>query len=489
MVWNGKLFFVEESSFRGMFAVGSYFRDFRLGGREDQAWKKPAVKSRSPHDRLTWLGVRETVRPYLRWVYYQAFPTRRPEYFKQCWKQPWSELKTDNRSLPESFRSPGALPDVLFFPMCDWHTRTQRSQQMARLLAGRGHRCVYFNPHLGLEYILPYALEKESRIAELHPRILEAHVHLPREHAYHRRLLTQDETERVYGAAHRLIAAASIYTAVQMVSLPIWLDAALALRRDFGFPIVYDCHDHLAGFENISGEIVARERDLLREADMVVFSSQRLQEVVTARCPEIATRSVMVRNAGAKWPERPAAARPAGSRPRAGYVGSLDHWFDVDLLDHAAGQLPQVEFQLVGRVEHARVHRLRRHRNVQFTGEVRHEALPEYLSQLDLALIPFALNELTRATNPIKLYEYFSFGLPVVSTRLPEVERYGDLVYIADTPSQFSQQINRALSEDAAPLRARRQAVLEDENWPRRAAEMQDAISRLVSPSGSRISA
>src|ERR1051325_8718422 len=90
------------------------------------------------------------------------------------------------------------------------------------------------------------------------------------------------------------------------------------------------------------------------------------------------------------------------------------------------------------------------------------------MAQWNAALIPFLRNDLTRATNPIKLYEYLSVGLPVVSTRLPEIERYRDLIYLADTPEEFASQLQRAVEEDGAVLRARRAAFAKRETWAER---------------------
>ena len=45
--------------------------------------------------------------------------------------------------------------------------------------------------------------------------------------------------------------------------------------------------------------------------------------------------------------------------------------------------------------------------------------VPAYCAGFDVGLIPFVLNELTRNVNPIKLREYLSAGLPVVSSAIP----------------------------------------------------------------------
>ena len=378
---------------------------------------------------------------------------------------------------------PGLEPDVLFFPMTGWHTRIQRSQQLARALAASGHRCIYINPHLGCEHLRPYLADRHSWISVLLPRILEFHIHLPREHVLHRRLLSADESRRVLAAVGELVAVLRIPSAVQLVSFPIWLDAAKWLRDLFGFPIVYDCHDYLGGFENVAPEIIHKEAELFEACDLVTFSARSLMESTIAAFSCVRTKAALVRNAADASHFRSQAQQPgvvADPAKVIGYAGSLDHWFDVEAVRHAARERPDWKFLLVGRIEDPRITTLRDCPNVEFAGEVPYAELPKYVATFRVAMIPFLRNRLTLAANPIKLYDYFSLGLPVVSTRLPEVKLYWDLVYLADNPSDFSAQIARAIKESDPSLRERRMTVAQGESWLCRAKEWLGVFDRQV---------
>jgi glycosyltransferase involved in cell wall biosynthesis len=274
----------------------------------------------------------------------------------------------------------------------------------------------------------------------------------------------------------KLLNELGVRQAVLFVSFPIWFEAARLLRDAFRFPLVYDCHDYLAGFQNVASDIVGMETRMLEACDLVIFSSEHLMETTTARFPQVREKSLLARN-GVDPVQFHAEHNSAADV--AGYVGSLDHWFDVASVERAARDHPDWTFRLIGRIEDPRVERLRECPNVDLTGEIRHADLPAQMASFRAGLIPFLRTPLTMAANPIKLYEYFGLGLPVVSVSLPEVENYRDLVYLADSPCAFSGQLARALVEDDPALRARRVAIAERESWRSRATQLLEAFRAL----------
>lgn len=83
-----------------------------------------------------------------------------------------------------------------------------------------------------------------------------------------------------------------------------------------------------------------------------------------------------------------------------------------------------------------------------------------------MGLAPFVVNELTEAVNPIKLREYLSAGLPVVSTPLPEI--YGDdsRVRVAEAADAFAAAVTDILSSLAGPeQRAEAARSMAPESW------------------------
>ena len=430
---------------------------------------------------LSLLGLlKETVRPYyLRWMYFKLRPDRRPPAFEDCWRYPFDRLSEAVR-LPEST---SILPDLLFYPMTDWHTRFQRTQHLARALASLGYRSIYINPHLGREFETTPLFDKFPRLARLEQNVFELHVRLPREPVFHERLLSPREEEMVWAAIDRVLPkpvptnprSLTRPPAIQVLSFPLWLGVAQRFRAQSGFPIVYDCHDLLSGFHNIGEGLIRAEADLLAAADLVLFSSQGLMD----RYPAV-KRRMLVRNAvtATRFPSETVSRRPEPLV--AGYVGALDSWFDVEAVEASARLNPECRFILVGRVEYDPILRLKSLPNVEFVGEIPHERVPEWLAQFRIALIPFRINPLTLMTNPIKLYEYFSCGLPVVSTPLPEAQAMGELVYVGASPAEFARQVSEALREDDLRQRSRRREIARQESWAARAHAIRAEFAALM---------
>jgi glycosyltransferase involved in cell wall biosynthesis len=434
--------------------------------------------------RIADLLASEFLRPYsTRWLYFGLLGRPRPAYLTDCWRYPWSPFPSAAaRSL---FARPPRGPDLLFLPMTDWHARTQRTQHLALALAAAGHRCFYLNPHLGFEFPGVCGLHRGHRISVLAPQLFELHLRLPREPVIHHRLPTLRENKILADGLRHVAQVSKDVGLVQVVSLPFWLDVSLALREAFGCPIVYDCHDFLGGFSRVARQVVERELELFRHCNLALFSSQPLMDAKLEQLPWLRGKSLLIRNAAgagdcASAEERPQAATGPHPSKRIGYAGALDHWFDVAAVSEAARRRPEWEFVLIGRVEDPAVLQLGELPNVKLLGEVPYSELRVHLAGFDVALIPFVRNELTVAANPIKLYEYFGYGLPVVSSNLPEVRMFGDLVYISRDARDFAEKVEAAAAERDPSARRRRIAVASHETWTARALALQAAFARLM---------
>src|SRR3569832_1585860 len=99
-------------------------------------------------------------------------------------------------------------------------------------------------------------------------------------------------------------------------------------------------------------------------------------------------------------------------------------------------------------------------------------------------MIPYRLYERMPFVNPIKLREYLSAGLPVVSTSVPEVQKYAAWCSIADDPDAFVAAIEKELAGDSPERRRARSEAMKAETWPIRVAEVSRTIAEVARKKG-----
>ena len=255
--------------------------------------------------------------------------------------------------------------------------------------------------------------------------------------------------------------------AIAYVMIPSWATVASKARNRWGWPVIYDCMDEWEGFPGIRSAILQGERELVRDCDLLVVTARRLYDKWKGAGRPI----VLARNAAdtSFFLER---CRPNNLlnalQQVVGYYGAIADWFDVELLAYAAQSRPNLTFVLVGGVFNVDVGALTSLPNVRLLGQQPYNTMPQYLYHFDACVIPFKINPITEATDPVKLYEYFTVGKPVIATAMPKLVPYRDLVYIAKDRNEFVVQIDAALSEKDTDLINRRKAMAVEHTWAAR---------------------
>jgi glycosyltransferase involved in cell wall biosynthesis len=169
--------------------------------------------------------------------------------------------------------------------------------------------------------------------------------------------------------------------------------------------------------------------------------------------------------------------RPAGSRPVVGYVGSLDDRLDYELLTSIAEGAPDLEFLFVGPILDPACTTLSLLENVRMVGPAaRYEDLPEWLSQMDVGLIPFVKNEFTANIYPMKINEYLAAGKPVVRTRFADLPSFDTMVDVADTAGEFLLAIRNACADNSSEVVSIRKAFAALNSWESRVVLFENVI-------------
>ncbi|MBI2104123.1 MAG: YdcF family protein [Candidatus Omnitrophica bacterium] len=240
---------------------------------------------------------------------------------------------------------------------------------------------------------------------------------------------------------------------------------------------VYYCIDDFASSSPQAKRIRQSETRLLREADLVFVTSEKLRERAARIRPEVHRFSFGV-NFTAFEQARHAAASPQDLNdlpgPIVGYVGGIRKEIDQELLREVAERVPEATFVMVGPLQ-ADCSRLQTP-NLLLLGQRRHEELPGYIRRFHVGIIPYVLNEYTAHIYPAKLNEYLAMGIPVVTTDLPEIRRVNEehdgLIAVARTPQEFAQAIRATFQRQSPEASGRRIAVARQNGWDARIAQM-----------------
>jgi glycosyltransferase involved in cell wall biosynthesis len=254
---------------------------------------------------------------------------------------------------------------------------------------------------------------------------------------------------------------------------------------------VYYCVDEWSLFSHLDRQkTAATEQALLKRVDCVFAVTDQLAAAKRAVNPETHLAPHGVDQADFARALDPATVVPADlaalPRPVLGFYGTLRDWVDLELIAAVARARPSWSVALIGQVLDP-PEGLAGLPNVHLLGRKPHADLPLYCKGFDVALIPYRLNERMRSVNPIKLREYLSAGLPVVSTSVPEVAKYADAsgrCTLADDPASFVAAVEHALATDSPDRRRSRSDAMKNETWPLRVANVARVVDEVARRKG-----
>jgi len=273
-------------------------------------------------------------------------------------------------------------------------------------------------------------------------------------------------------AAHGRPPAPDVWVYTPMAS-----DIARALEPG---RLIYDVMDDLSAFAGAPLGLRLSQHRLLAEADLVLAGGRSLHRSVAAH----RRRRVHLFPSGvdtAHYAASRALREPRG-RLVAGYVGVVDERLDLDLLAALAGELPDWTVRVVGPVTKIDQAALPDLPNIEYAGFTPYERLPEVMAGFDVALMPFALNEATRSISPTKTLEYLAAGLPVVSTRVPDViADYSGVVRFAHDGAGFAAACREVVGDGLAERDMLLAPIRDRQEWDSIAAAMAALLDRVGS--------
>jgi glycosyltransferase involved in cell wall biosynthesis len=261
--------------------------------------------------------------------------------------------------------------------------------------------------------------------------------------------------------------------------------------------VCYDCMDNYPAFFPATSRrnilINQLETELLDHADVVITTARSLQEKFKIR----GYNAYYIPNGvGEQFisftptqPETDLNDWPTGKGPVIGYAGYISRWLDFDAIIQLATKHPDWRFVFIGPAD-IDLQKYRLFTNIYFLDPKPYTILTEYVARFDVATIPFIINDLTKDVNPVKIYEYFALGKPVVASKIPELIPYESVCYLAESTTELINQVEKAVLEsitkDNLEIDKQRRSIAVNNTWEARSEEISNILASHVSTSRAR---
>ena len=268
----------------------------------------------------------------------------------------------------------------------------------------------------------------------------------------------------------------------------IWLGSSLFekyIPADYKGIVVFDYMDDCISMQSdvrMKKAYEISQEKLSKRADLICASSNYLINLLPDYAKE---KSILVRNAfrgETRIPPKSASdsdlTRSEQKKIKLGYVGTIAAWMDNNLLLSAQKEHPETEYHFWGPSEIEEISE----NGFFYHGVVDHGRIPEVVEGMDALMMPFIVNDIVKAVDPVKLYEYISYGKTIISVGYPEVERFGDYVWLYKSEAEFIDLL-RKLSEGMLVCKydsETQKTFLEQNTWAMRAKDVYGALNELT---------
>ncbi len=276
----------------------------------------------------------------------------------------------------------------------------------------------------------------------------------------------------------------------------LWLDNPLfecAIGRMDETASVYHVADEMGEFRtSYRVTMTELEKRALHKASVVFAAADELARARRGQNPHtFAIQNAIDRSiVDAEVPASEFADVDATPTPRVAFIGVLDTWVDLELLEATARAIPEVSVVVVGptRVNDGVLRALS---NVYFLGSRDRRLIPGILRRVSASLVPFVSSALTRNIVPAKVFEALAVGIVPVCTafshNLDALEEQR-LIVVARSASEYIRLVRQAIDADTSAHRAELAAFGLRQTWSDRWTRMNEILNarELVESSGRR---
>ncbi len=251
---------------------------------------------------------------------------------------------------------------------------------------------------------------------------------------------------------------------------------------------LYDCVDyHFDPNPARNQEIRQTEKQLIRDSSFFIVNSHILAHIhQKIRKPDLIVPqgfSKVEMNSNHKF-ELPLHTK----KPLLGYIGGINNRIDYGLLHRMMKNNPSWFLLLYGPIQaeneaetaiiKKNLKKLTQLKNIFYGGSIERQKVSSILKQINIGLIPYDIeNPFNKYCYPMKVMEYFYFGIPVVSTPIVELKQFPKFVKVGATADDWTKEITRLMAKEWPESFKRQQKAISLKNtWQKKV----EKITKLV---------
>lgn len=353
---------------------------------------------------------------------------------------------------------------ILYLLHTDWYWIKQRTQFLAESIADQG---------CDVDVIYKYSPKKNGKTRNAHNSKNLRTIGLPFL-PFKAKLIPALKwiDEFFWGTLISLKAFFSRYDCI-VITHPLLGGYVKNVRQ----PVIYDLHDDNAEFYpegRLKELIISENHNLLKKANQTIFSSKFLLEKFTA-----GKNGSVIRNAHglqeSSYKARLSNIKTKSIVKKIYYFGTISEWFDFQLLKQALDSFENIEFHLIGPSDC----NMLVHPRIISYGAMEHSEMIRQSMEADAFIMPFVITPLIEGVDPVKIYEYLSFPVPIFVPAYKEIFHFGDMVNYYRSADEFNTLI-MGLSAPQEVDTSKRIDFLSNNSWRSRSDELHGAIESHV---------
>jgi glycosyltransferase involved in cell wall biosynthesis len=163
------------------------------------------------------------------------------------------------------------------------------------------------------------------------------------------------------------------------------------------------------------------------------------------------------------------------------YAGALRQFKGIDILIDVAKTMPDIQFACAGGNEsevnhYQQLSQDKQVNNINFLGYILHDNLASLLQAADVLAHPHCLGQAATFTSPLKLFDYFASGTPIVSTEIPSIMEFKQTKAMAawcepDSPQAFAESLKKVLQSHPRKIEGYSDTIdfVQQFSWEKRA--------------------